>query len=395
MTQLLNVDIRTIFVLLCLGNLAASLLVLAYGGRRREAPETLLGLAKLFQGLAWPLLALRGDIPDLLSFSLGNALLLTGYWLEAACAGALDRPTRLAPTVLWALAAACAAGLILGPLVSSPNMRVVVISLPAACCFGLAGLRLLRGTEAPSRLRKALGCLYLLVCALVLWRALLALTTPGATLFTPLLSHALVYLPLYTLMFAGSFGLLLLFKERTDQTLARLAAHDALTGAPNRRALLEKAGHLCAKARRESSPLAVLMLDLDHFKRINDTRGHLAGDEVLRHFARTIAQGLRSYDAYGRFGGEEFVALLPDATLESAKSVAERIRAASEASADKAPALEPYTVSIGVALGIPGPDGLEPLLALADQAMYQAKSLGRNRVQVAQAFLPEPEAQNP
>ena len=380
LTQIFSVDIRTVLFLLCLGNLASAALLLTYNGRLRGGPGRLFALTKLLQGFAWPMLALRGHIPDVISCGLGNVLLLLGFYLESACIRALDQPGRPLPRFWKSLLLALVLGLGIPSLVPQANLRIAIGSAVAAVCFVLSGLRLLRGAEPLSPLRRTLGWTYLFLCAAVIWRASLALTDPAFTLFSPGLAASFSYLPLYLLMIAGSFGLLLLFKERDDQTLAHIATRDALTGAPNRRAVLEMATRLVARANREGKPLAVLMLDIDHFKLVNDTYGHAVGDAVLRDLSRVIAAGLRAYDAYGRFGGEEFVVVLPDTALEDAQHVAERIRAAVEASCPLDCARTHYTVSIGVAWGLPAEAGLDALLLAADQAMYEAKAKGRNRV---------------
>jgi diguanylate cyclase (GGDEF) domain len=388
LTQLLSVDIRTVLLLLCLGNLSAAGLLLIYPGRLRGSPGRLFALTKLLQGLAWPLLALRGAIPDALSFGLGNTLLLLGFWLETVCIRALDQPERRPPDFGRIFLLATLAGLAATYLLPQANLRIAVCSTLAFACFALSGLLLLRGAPGISALRKTLGAAYLLLCAAVAWRGLVALADPEVTLFTSALGMSFSYLPLYLLMITGSFGLLLLFKERDDENLTRIATRDELTGAPNRRAVLEMGARLVAKARREQTALAVLMLDIDHFKLVNDTFGHAMGDAVLRDLSRIIKEGLRAYDAYGRFGGEEFVAVLPDTSQEDARGVAERIRAAAQASCPKGCESARYSVSIGIAWGLPPQEGLSALLLLADQAMYEAKRQGRNRVEAAAVDAP-------
>lgn len=389
MAQYLSVDIRTVLLLLSLGNMAAACLLLVYGGRLRNTPEGLFTWAKLLLGPAWMFLFLRGLIPDPLSFGLGNGLLIFGLWLEAASVKALDHPAtslssrRFRP--LMGMLVAVSLGLLMGELVPQPNLRVALSSAAAICCFVLASYRLFFGQSSPSPLRRALGTGYGLLALTTFWRMQAAFADRAFTLFNAPAEQGVTFTLLYTFMFAGSFGLLLVLKERADLALQRTATQDELTGAPNRRALLTLARRLTAKARRERSPLAALMLDIDHFKQVNDTFGHGVGDIVLRDVARIIRDGLREYDAYGRFGGEEFVAVLPGLGLDDARKAAERIRAAAEASVPAPDASVRYTVSIGVALSAQGDsdtdDGLLSLLHRADQAMYEAKRLGRNRVE--------------
>jgi diguanylate cyclase (GGDEF)-like protein len=170
-------------------------------------------------------------------------------------------------------------------------------------------------------------------------------------------------------------------EARLAAELHRRAHADPLTGLPNRRAFEEGLAREIARAARASLPLAVLALDVDHFKRVNDAHGHPAGDEVLRTIAACLAQAARAGDLVGRVGGEEFAAALPGADLAQAREVAERIRArvAAEPVAAGAAAV-PVTVSIGVAsLGADAADG-PSLLARADARLYEAKRSGRNRV---------------
>jgi diguanylate cyclase (GGDEF)-like protein len=159
-----------------------------------------------------------------------------------------------------------------------------------------------------------------------------------------------------------------------------------LTGLPNRRALIAYAEHRVCQAQRGGGTLSVLMIDVDHFKRINDTHGHAIGDEVLRHMAQVLPTGLRGRDRLGRLGGEEFLVVLPGAGMEQAARVAARMRAAIAATPLIGAAGQlHFTVSIGVAeLGLPQ-ESVAGLLARADAALYQAKGNGRNAVALAEA----------
>lgn len=165
------------------------------------------------------------------------------------------------------------------------------------------------------------------------------------------------------------------------QEILKLATIDPLTGAANRRHFFERADEHLAMIRRRLAPLSVLVADLDHFKAINDSRGHAGGDTALRLFADTCRTALRPMDVLGRLGGEEFGVLLPDTSASGAVAVAERLRAAVAALA--AGGAGPMTVSIGVAEVPVGADSIDPTLAAADGALYRAKANGRNRVERA------------
>jgi diguanylate cyclase (GGDEF)-like protein len=160
------------------------------------------------------------------------------------------------------------------------------------------------------------------------------------------------------------------------------AKTDLLTGVHNRRWMEEMFPRQIGRSKRSSQPLALVMVDIDHFKRLNDRYGHATGDVVLRAVARGLSDALRPTDLLVRYGGEEFVALLPGAGLDSAAIAAERLRRAIEQGdyTDIEPGARlRVTVSIGVAV-LRGGDSLEGLIERADVALYRAKAAGRNRV---------------
>lgn len=164
--------------------------------------------------------------------------------------------------------------------------------------------------------------------------------------------------------------------ERIEQ----IAVRDELTGLFNRRLLMEVLAREHSRARRQDSVFSVCMCDIDSFKGINDTLGHAAGDAVLRHFALAAGAKLRGVDVLGRFGGEEFLLILPDTDRGGAAVAAERIRADIEAAGfPQMPADRRVTVTIGIAASARGED-IEGLLARADRALYAGKAAGRNRV---------------
>jgi two-component system, cell cycle response regulator len=165
---------------------------------------------------------------------------------------------------------------------------------------------------------------------------------------------------------------------RAREDLRFQATHDVLTGIWNRRAVLDLLHREIERAARFHASIGVLMLDLDHFKKINDTCGHLTGDAVLKETAQRITQVVRSYDFVGRYGGEEFLVLLPGCDKEQAEQSGERIRLAVMATPVVAGGSEiSVTISIGATATIGGPE--TEVLAIADAALYQAKSAGRNR----------------
>lgn len=171
---------------------------------------------------------------------------------------------------------------------------------------------------------------------------------------------------------------------RAHEQLRFQATHDALTGSFNRGEILEMLRRELERGVRSKTTTGILMLDIDHFKLINDTYGHLTGDAVLREVTQRISKAVRSYDSVGRYGGEEFVIVLPGCSREQVDQGAERVRAA----VDNGPvwvneSQVPVTVSIGAAVTTHAGISEKEILAAADVALYQAKRIGRNRTVVS------------
>ena len=199
-----------------------------------------------------------------------------------------------------------------------------------------------------------------------------------------MVSIALVFVTVWGALFSGQLVDAL-------RRLARLATVDALTALSNRRHLMESGTHELARMRRYGSPMALMILDVDDFKRINDTWGHPTGDRVLQALAQVMNDAVRDQDTVGRLGGEEFAVILPETDQAGAAIIAERIRAAVQDSAmattdDGTPVR--ITVSIGVTTLASENDSFEAALVRADNALYRAKEGGRNQVMVDQISVP-------
>jgi len=173
--------------------------------------------------------------------------------------------------------------------------------------------------------------------------------------------------------------------QSMTETLTDESIHDPLTGVINRREFERQFQKMLQHSIRHNRPLTVAMLDLDHFKNINDTHGHQLGDEFLKNFCSVVEGNLRPGDVFARYGGEEFIAVLPDSDAMGARRVAERLRLLAGGSGVKRNGkMVSTTVSIGLATFPADGSTVEQLLAAADRALYGAKAAGRDRVEVAQ-----------
>lgn len=196
----------------------------------------------------------------------------------------------------------------------------------------------------------------------------------------------LVPVPL-TLVFGGICITLVISLDRAWGQIHELAMLDALTGLNNRTHFMPAAQRELDLARRHGQPLTLMVLDVDHFKNINDTVGHLGGDDVLVQVAQRCRQALRTTDLLARWGGEEFIMLLPNTPLAQARQLAERVRESLQATPSIMVNGQPIvvTASLGAAAVVPGQtSSLEQLIRKADNALYLAKSAGRDRVSMSE-----------
>jgi diguanylate cyclase (GGDEF)-like protein len=375
-------DTPTLLVILIVSNLLmAGAMWIAFAGRFREGLGQWTG-ALLVQGLAWLLVVMHNAMPEITSIAGANALLALCWSLQMSAL--LEFHKRRTPR--W---------LIYGPVVIALLLFLVFLTdarerlAVSGLAFGVAQLitgaaLLYYRVAAEHRTRWLLAGSFFLMSAGLLWLAFVAWFEPEALLPTSGTSRTPgpALLAFYTVTIASSFAFLLMHKERADRETYELATTDSLTGVYNRRTFKELAEPQLSRSRRARMPVSLLMLDLDHFKRINDTYGHLAGDDVLKAFANLVTKCLRKEDLLARYGGEEFVVLLPGDSQNAAFRLAERIR--EEVSAQPFDAnghLVRVTVSVGIAseAGDTLPS-LEAMLGRADEALYKAKNDGRNQV---------------
>jgi diguanylate cyclase (GGDEF)-like protein len=388
-------DIKTLVLVLALGHLSLGVaLLFARVGRAPEhtpehTPEpglALWALAKQCQAAAWLLVWLRGSVPDLFSVLLANGLLFTGVALDAGvflqAAGRHRWRRVLMPLLVLALLVfvGCYVAGAGAPLrLAAGALIVALFVLTGAVALALDWPR---RTTLQRYMALATAALALLIGAR---GALMALAPEGLGWLTPALLQATGLAALYLVMLSNGFGVLLLSRERLQAALVQQEVRDSATGVPNRRGFFNTLAPWMALARRPGMPTALVVLNLDHFKRINDSYGHQVGDMLLKSVVGLCQAQLRDSDQMGRLGGAEFAILLPRTGPAEAMLVAERLRAAiAGASLKTERAVVSLTASLGVT-GIRAEDSVVSLFKRADEALQAAKQGGRNRVQEALA----------
>jgi len=383
---MLNLDSATMVLVLALGNLAlCSLLFFFDYGAARAPALAAWGLSRQVQAAAWLLLALGGArvVPEPLALPAGWALLIGGVALEAgALWEAANRPRWRRAMVPLAVAAVLV--FLVCYLIDDIGLRNLAALLLLGGFYLLAAAALARGWRGAGMLQRVLAVATALLALVVAARGLLVLVMPDGWRW---LSHDLLRqlssAALYLLMLVGAFGSLLLARERLQAELARLETVDTVADVPNRRGFFAALAPWMALARRPGQPTALVVLDLDGFKRVNDGYGHPAGDVVLRHVAALCKRQLRDSDQLARLVGGEFALLLPRTGAGEAALVAERMRAVIETTPVKLErAMISMTASFGVTT-IRADDSNAILLQRAGEAMRAAKAAGRNQVRQA------------
>lgn len=378
-------DVPTMLAMVIASSLLLSAALTVVVGGRQHDGLALWALVLLLNAVAHALLALRGLVPDVLSIVVANTLLSCVFaGLIQAVLQFQGRPAR------WALVLAPAVPILFLVMVFLDDFQARLIAVSVV--LGVQAYWALWAVLARRRVTVGRGQ-WLLMAGLglealvLLVRASLAASLPttqigllqGDTLQT------LTFMTTFCVVLLASIGLVTMARERADEANRILATVDALTGAANRRALINALDRDVARATRARTPIALLMVDVDHFKGVNDQHGHLVGDRVLYSVVQALKERVRSQDLVGRYGGEEFLVLLPGTDLEGAHHLACKLREVMESL--RIP-IDGATIGVTVSIGVfggqldPG-DSSDMLIDAADYALYEAKKNGRNRVELA------------
>ena len=374
------IDVATLWAFLALadGSLAA---VVGVGLVARGRAGSLAWTASLAVCALAFLLFVSALEPRAGTLAVAAGLLALSMTLQAAALASFDRRTLPG----WVHTAAIAAVAVPTALVASdPSSALLFGGLVMGTL--LAGDALLAwGARASRSFARGVlaACFAAASVAFVVRGVASAISADPLQAFAaPSSAQALTYLVAAMSAIASSFAFLLLHEERAEAQALRLATLDPVTGAYNRRTFHEIAEREMSRARRAGQPLSIIMLDIDHFRAINEKHGHRTGDSLLQALAEVLRKALRKEDMLVRYGGEEFLVLLPDVPGPGAVIVAGRLRKAVAAEPLNAAALSvPLTVSAGVAARLDeGPESVDALVQRAEEALALAKRRGRNRV---------------
>ena len=340
-------------------------------------------VGNLVIGLGMVLVLIQLDAPKVI-FLPSMALIGAGLslYINGIQAFIGRKPNHRIPIIVFGLLALIDAYFM---LIRHDILLAIVLSalIFSAIYFYSARLTFSRDEGVVGNLFWIVSSLYLLMALLMLGRAVYA-SQASAEVFE---SFATWPINAYTFMLGAvsqffiSSLFVLMLSYKLNQSLESIATIDGLTSILNRRGLEDAALKMQDMCKRINLSMTVILIDIDHFKKVNDKYGHLTGDDVLRHIAKVVAGILRSSDVFGRYGGEEFCAFLPNTTESDAIRLAERIRAGVEASPlklDRGPIKT--TISIGVADSVRAGYDFKGLIAAADGALYSAKNGGRNQV---------------
>jgi diguanylate cyclase (GGDEF)-like protein len=386
----MKLDVNTLFlVTIYVEALLGLLLLFAWAQNTQIRAVAWWGCAHLMRSASIALFGMYGSVSDFVSIDLANAILFLSFGVTWTGARVFDHRAAqpvyvLTGPIMWFFVSH------FPTVVDNLNLRVLLSCGIITAYTWLTAHEFWRGRGEPLVSRWPAIFLLFAHGSLFLLRTPLAATMPLVPAGPVIESVWLIVMTFEALLFTISiaFILLAMAKERAEYRLRTAANVDSLTGIANRRAFLQDGAELAKRHAANPCPAAVLLIDLDHFKSINDLFGHAVGDRVLQIFARTAQENIKSPDLFGRLGGEEFAVVFYDVGQERAAARAELIRTSFAEAADR---VDGYpvaaTLSIGMVFSRSMVLDLPDLLIQADEALYDAKERGRNRVEVASRDL--------
>lgn len=384
-------DIKTLIGCILISNLLCTALMMAYSAQHHDKSTQVFISGRWLQLAGYLLVGMTQQLNAYASMMGGNVLLLAGCGAEAiALLMLLDKWNRSKQRFYYTLIAVTilvyVATFIAG---APPYIRIVEISV-FVCLICAYPIFLLASRQGHSPLRKLMAAIYFAALSVHIARVLdIFIQAAPITVFTPTFVQIATFICMLVATVGGGCGFVLLAKEKADNELIWVATHDGLTGALNRSSFFDLADRDLSRIQQSGGQAALMIIDLDHFKKINDTFGHAEGDTFLKKFSEIAMRKLRTQDLFARHGGEEFAIFMPHTNAPQAMESAEQLRKTVEIEcADKN-----LTISIGISCFYQE-STIDILLMEADLALYEAKRGGRNRVVLFGALDSSPSTAN-
>lgn len=387
-SELVNLDSKTMYAVLVWGAFISIVLSTAYFlSNRKNTVRNIDGifiLSRVFQFFAYLFLFGREIISDVISVYGGNVLLFIGFYLEALSLLRVGEK-NVSKKVFYPMTVILVTSIVGFCLIETLDesgtgrMRVPVASIAALAILLIPSLKL-TFSRGGSIFKRIVGLLYLAFDVFMIPRAVYSYANHGINTFSSFTIQSVTYISLLLLLIVGSTAYLLLTKDEYDKVLNKMATTDFLTDIPNRASFLNAVESKFDAMRDANESVALVFLDIDNFKRINDSYGHQFGDVVLTRVGQIIMQNIRAVDFACRYGGEEFLIFVADTDKERMEAVIERLMENIRATRFREHPSFSLTASFGIMVGIPEADErLSKFIVKADEAMYVAKHSGKDK----------------
>lgn len=375
----MTLDLRTITYLISFSSVVVSIGLFLTA---RRYPPSVRGintyvLSNVFQFFGFLLLGMRGIIPDFFSVVVGNLFVfLTTLYQFIALKQFFSRPYSRWPLILSSTGIFFSFNYFLY-IQPDINIRVALISFPMSAFMFINVVTIWRNRRVTPGIAPVFLIVSFLIPGIILGLRSFSTFGPAYSIesvFAENLLQNLSFMSVFFNILLSTFGFLLLLNERLTAELSYRATHDSLTGVLGHAAILDEINSHYQKHANGNPPLSILMIDIDNFKQVNDQYGHLVGDKTLQEIARYLERSFEGIGKLGRYGGDEFIAVLPGYTEEDSKQKADEICEEFESAADQLPVEDGLIhISIGIAQLAPEDASAEAFIQRADQAMYAEK----------------------
>ncbi len=391
MEKVIFIDINALFPTLFWGNIISLVFLVIFRGKSILSKESqltkFLVVARLCHAFYYFVASGRDILPDWLSVNMGNTLMLTGFFFEAHAIMRLikENTKRTDATMRTAFIAFVVTFNVVEAFMPLGGIRITTASVGVVAIMALPVARMLLSRDSGA-LTRSTAMIYCVFLILLLGRAVYGVQNQNAGILATNVLHSITFITQLLQLIIALPAYSLILKGYADEALLLMATTDRVTGSTNRHAFMDAAGAVYKNCRRYRIPFAVLFIDIDSFKSMNDQYGHRFGDSVLARVAALIDKCLRDSDLSCRYGGDEFVVMLSRSDGPAAELVAKRILDEVRATRFEEHPEFSVTLSIGVAFGETLLDmSFEEAINAADEAMYRAKRAGCDRIEMGAA----------